>query len=113
MVKTCNDWNVDHYTRIGTSFHLIIGTFLLMPKKKRVKIKKQMQMQSLMKIEPSWKMQMQSLIKMKFSWKMKICCVMKMKSSWRIKMQSIMGIKFIWIKTKKRLDSSVINIMIA
>ena len=34
MVKACEDWGVAHFPCIGHSLHLVVGPFLLIPKKK-------------------------------------------------------------------------------
>lgn len=35
MVKACEDWGVPHFPCIGHSLHLVVGPFLLIPKKKK------------------------------------------------------------------------------
>lgn len=35
MVKACEDWGVSHFPCIGHSLHLVVGPFLLVPKKKK------------------------------------------------------------------------------
>lgn len=34
MVKACNDWNIHHFPCIGHSLHLVVGPFLVIPKRK-------------------------------------------------------------------------------